>query len=154
MDVKIDRYDRSILSAIQRNNQCTVAELGQSVGLSKSATQRRLASMREKGLVEADIAILNPDRVGSYLTFLMIITLTNADTKTMDRLNSAVNRMDEIQQCYHVTGSIDYFAIASVSNREHFARLTKELFYDNPDIKRFESSLVVDRVKVGLSLPL
>lgn len=159
MPTRLDRFDRMILSVIQKNNQLTMEELGQQVGLSKSAVQRRLARIRMSQLIEADVAILNPEELGSYLTFILTISLKKADkpetmSQSMTRFSEAMEKSDEVQQCYHVTGSTDYFAIVNVRDRSHFATLTKALLYDNPSVDRFETSLVVDRIKASLNLPV
>lgn len=153
-----DRFDRTILFAIQKNNQFTMEELGQQVGLSKSAVQRRLACIRKSKLIEAEVAVLNPDELGAYLTFILVISLKKADepetmSQAMTRFSEAIDQYDEVQQCYHVTGATDYFAVVNVRDKQHFAKFTKALLYDNLCIDRFESSLVVDRIKVGLTYP-
>lgn len=60
----------------------------------------------------------------------------------------------EVQQCYHVTGGVDFMALVNVRDQAHFSELPGTLLYDNADIARFETCLVVDRAKVGLELPL
>ena len=58
----------------------------------------------------------------------------------------------EVQQCYHVTGSSDIFLVVTAESMEDyraFARTRLEI----PQVARYETHVVLDRAKVGLSLP-
>ncbi|TIQ75268.1 MAG: AsnC family transcriptional regulator, partial [Mesorhizobium sp.] len=60
----LDRVDRKLLNAVQRDNRLTTAELGELAGLSATACQRRLKRLRDEGVIEADVAIVSPQAVG------------------------------------------------------------------------------------------
>lgn len=154
MTDSIDEFDRKILSLVQRNNQKTTAEIGEAVGLSKSAVQRRLSRMRGNRSIIADVAIVDPDMIGPYLTFILQITAKNDKPETMARISKAMHTRPEVQQSFHITGPFDFIAVVNVKDQRHFTELTQLLLYNDPDIERFETCLVVERTKTGLSLPL
>ena len=56
--LKLDRADRKLLEAVQRNNQLSSKQLGDQVGLSATACQRRLKRLRREGVIEAEVAIV------------------------------------------------------------------------------------------------
>ena len=69
----IDRADRALLEAVQKNNRLTSEELAQIVNLSPTACQRRLKRLREEGVIEADVAIISPKAVGRGITLTATI---------------------------------------------------------------------------------
>lgn len=149
-----DELDRRILSLVQQNNRLTTSEIGERVGLSKSSVQRRLATLRSDGTIMADVAVANPAKVGTYLSFVLLVTLVTDRPETMKHFADAVNGSPEVQQCYHVTGPADFVLIVNVRDQDHFAEITRVLLYDNPDVSRFETCLIIERAKIGLALPV
>jgi DNA-binding Lrp family transcriptional regulator len=59
----------------------------------------------------------------------------------------------EIQQCYYVTGDADFVLVVTVATMADYEALAGRLFYKNKNVKWFRSIVVMDRVKVGLTLP-
>jgi Lrp/AsnC family leucine-responsive transcriptional regulator len=53
---KIDSFDLKILKLIQENNKITSEVLAKKVGLSSSACQRRINSMRKAGIIQKDVS--------------------------------------------------------------------------------------------------
>jgi DNA-binding Lrp family transcriptional regulator len=59
-----------------------------------------------------------------------------------------------VQQCYTVTGGWDFVLIFLVEDMQRYGELSRELLYENADVKRFMTLVVVDRTKVSLDLPI
>jgi Lrp/AsnC family leucine-responsive transcriptional regulator len=146
----MDAIDRKILSLYQHDTRRVAASIGGEVGLSAAAVQRRLKRLRSDGTIAAEIAVLNNVAVGRPVTCLVSIELaTNA--AQIDRFTRRMRDLAEVQQCYHVTGSSDIFLIVTAESMEAyraFARTRLEI----PQVARYETHVVLDRVKVGLSL--
>jgi Lrp/AsnC family transcriptional regulator, leucine-responsive regulatory protein len=75
----LDEFDLKLLDAIQRNNRLTAAQLAERVCLSPSAVQRRLHRLRERKVIEAEVAIVSPEALGQSLTAIVEVSL---DTET------------------------------------------------------------------------
>ena len=60
----------------------------------------------------------------------------------------------QVQQCYYVTGEADFTLICTAHDMAGFEALTHRLFFDNTNVRKFRTSVVMDRVKVGLSVPV
>ncbi len=60
----------------------------------------------------------------------------------------------EVQQCYYVTGEADFVLVIVVPTMTDYEALTRRLFFGNDNVKRFRTLVAMDRVKVGLSVPL
>jgi len=146
----MDAIDRKILTLYQHDTRRVAASIGAEVGLSAAAVQRRLKRLRSNGTIAAEIAVLNNVAAGRPITCLVSIELaTNA--AQIDRFTRRMRDLAEVQQCYHVTGSSDIFLIVTTESMEAyraFARTRLEI----PQVARYETHVVLDRVKVGLSL--
>ena len=60
----LDRIDRKLLQLVQENARLPAEKIGAAIGLSPSAVQRRLARLRDSGVITAEIAVLDAKAAG------------------------------------------------------------------------------------------
>ena len=107
----MDTFDRQILNAIQTNNRLTAEALSQLVGLSADACRKRLARLRTQGYVDADIAVLNPEKLGRGLMLIVEVSLQSERPSDIDHFRRRMTEAPEVMQCYYVTGNADFIVI-------------------------------------------
>src|SRR5438552_278616 len=81
----LDRIDIGILQAVQQNNRLTSEELGERVGLSATACQRRLKRLRAEGVIESDISVISPKAVGRPVSMLVLVSLERERADIVDK---------------------------------------------------------------------
>ncbi len=150
----LDGFDRKILDLVQHDNRLTSETIGEHVGLSPTAVQRRLKRLREARVIEADVAIVSPKAVGQSLQMLVMVSLERERVDIIDRFKRSIRAAPEVMNGYSVTGEADFVLVVSATDMEAYESFTRRFFYGNPDIKTFKTMVVMDRVKVGFSLPL
>jgi Lrp/AsnC family leucine-responsive transcriptional regulator len=151
LHVTLDAIDLRILRALQENNRHSGETLGEMVGLSPTACQRRMKRLRAD---EADLAIVSPKAVGRELTTLVHVTLERERADIIDRFKAAIRATPEIMTGYYVTGDADFVLVVTAHDMEDFEQFTRRFFYGNPDIRGFKTMVVIDRVKAGFALPI
>lgn len=150
----MDRFDALLLQALQLDTRLTTEALSERVGLSPDACRKRLAKLRQSGVIEAEIAVLNPARVGRELMLVVEVTLQNERPAELDRFKARMRAAAEVMQCYYVTGNADFILILSARNMADYEAFTRRHFFDPDNVARFRTSAVMDRVKVGFALPV
>lgn len=151
---KIDSFDLKILRLIQENNKITSVILAKKVGLSSSACQRRIHTMRKAGIIKKDISIIDRNVLGRKITIVVQVLSDKEGVDHDDDFKKMMINAPEVMQCYYVTGDYDYVLIATFKDMEEYEIFTKKYFLDNSNIKRFSSMVVMNRVKENLSIPL
>lgn len=154
MKTLIDDTDRKLLSLIQKDNRRTTDALGDEIGLSAAAVQRRLKRLREKGVIESEIAVLSPKATGGHMTFIVEVSLEKESVGLIDDFMRSLKESDQVQQAYYVTGEADFILIVIARDMDDFEQFTRTHFFDNANIRRFRTNVVFSRVKVGLEVPL
>jgi Lrp/AsnC family leucine-responsive transcriptional regulator len=149
----IDNFDRNILKIMQQSNRTTSEQVAEQVGLSPAAVQRRLKRMREQCLIQADISVVNPRAIGRAVTLVVQVSLERERADLMDAFKKKMNDNESVQQCYYVTGSPDFILIVTATDMAAYERFTREAFFDNANVRNFQTNVVLDSVKVGLSVP-
>jgi DNA-binding Lrp family transcriptional regulator len=152
----VDRIDRKILALYQNDTRRVAKSIGEEVGLSAAAVQRRLKALRASGGIRADIALLDAKTVGPFVTCIVALTMVAgpAPRRQLDRFKRDMLATAEVQQCYHVTGTMDFVLIVIAAGMEEFAAFSRKWFEGNECVARFETHVVLDSVKVGLTLPI
>ena len=149
----LDTFDRAILALLQNDNHTPLRVIAEQVHLSTAAVQRRIRSLQDRGIIAANIAVVAPDRVGKVITILVEVQAERTHLDTLDALRAHLSG-PEIQQCYYVTGDADFVLVMNVADMSEYDAVCRRLFYENKDIKWFRTMVVMDRVKVGLSVPV
>ena len=153
-EIALDRIDRAILDILQRDNKTSQRKIAEQVNLSAPAVQRRIKRLEETGVIQANIAVLDPAKVGQPITLFVQVAM---ESERMDLYESAKKSFisaPEVQQCYYVTGEADFMLVVSVRAMSDYEALTRRLFFQNNNVKHFRTFVAMDRVKVGLSIPL
>lgn len=143
----LDDLDRRILNALQEDNRLSFAELAERVASSAASCMRRVRRLREEGVIVADIALVDPQAVGKSLTVVVNIELESERLDFIDAFKREMRGAPEVTQCYMVTGDADFVVVVVVEDVAAFETFTKERLYANPNIRKFRSMIMLDRVK-------
>ena len=148
----MDEKDLQILKLIQSNARLTADALSVEVGLSPPAIQKRLRKLRDTGVIENEIAVLSPAKLGRELTVIVQVVLERENRMYLDMFKRTMRKAPAVQQCYYTTGEADFILVVVVRNIKEYEEFTQEYFFDQSNVSRFTSSVVMDRVKVSLDI--
>ena len=152
----MDRIDRRILACYQNDTRRIAASIGAEIGLSAAAVQRRIKRLRASGAIRAEIAVLDPRAVGAPIACIVLLTMVArpGPIRHLARFKRDMIRLPEIQQCYQVTGTSDIVLVVTAHTMEDYGAFARQWFEANENVVRYETLVVLDWVKVGLSLPI
>ncbi|MBS0417738.1 MAG: Lrp/AsnC family transcriptional regulator [Proteobacteria bacterium] len=150
----LDAFDRKILEIVQTDNMLPHREISETVCLSVPAVAKRLQRLRREGVIMGDASVIRPEFVGVPLTIIVTLGIEN---ESLEELNATRNRFidcPQVQQCYHVTGEIDFILILSVRDIQEYESLTHTLFSAEANVRAFRTFVVLQRPKVSLRVPI
>ncbi|WDF62139.1 Lrp/AsnC family transcriptional regulator [Flavobacterium sp. KACC 22758] len=139
---------------MQRNNLTPQRDIGEQIGLSAAAVQRRIKKMRELGIIQNDFSVIDREKIGSNVTILVEVFLDSEKIEVVDEFKKIFKSVPEIQQCYYVTGESDFFLVIVVPSMSYYESLTRRIFFGNKNIKRFRTVVVMGITKSSLEIPL
>ncbi len=148
----LDDFDHRLLELLQHDATRTLIALGEAVGLSPSAVQRRLTRYRKSGLLR-QVAVLDPAVLGGTTLATAWVTMERETAARHAAFHTRIRAAPEVQQCYALAGEWDYLVILATTGVAHCRQIADRLFKDDGNIKRYETYLVFDVVKLGLHLP-
>ncbi|HEY2347194.1 MAG TPA: Lrp/AsnC family transcriptional regulator [Xanthomonadaceae bacterium] len=148
----LDEFDHRLLELLQRDASLTLTALGDTIGLSASAVQRRIGRYRKAGLLR-EVAVLDPGLLPAVTLAAVWVTMERDTLRLHTAFRARMRAAPEVQQCYAVAGQWDYLVILAARNVAHYREVAERLFVDEGTVKRYETRLVFDTIKQGLGLP-
>lgn len=153
-DFKLDKFDISLLSALQRDAQATHQELSEHIHLSASQVSRRIARLQSSGMIRRTVALLDPARLGLGVRAITYVTLTRHSGDEGMAFERDIATVPEVLDCYSVTGESDYIlqivaaSLADLSDSV-LRRLTRL-----QGVGSIRSNIVLQCIKSTTELPL
>ncbi|MFD2554928.1 Lrp/AsnC family transcriptional regulator [Sphingobacterium tabacisoli] len=151
---KLDRFDIAILKILQHDNFTPQRDIGQKIGLSAAAVQRRVKRMKAEGVIQRNVSVINREKIGRPITLFVEVIMESEKAEFIDSTKAIFRTTPEVQQCYYVTGDADFMLIIVVPTMHDYELLTRRIFFGNNYIKHFRTMVAMDLVKVGLDVSL
>jgi len=148
----LDKFDRAILDLVQCDNTMALRLIAEQVNLSTAAVQRRLKRMEEGGVITGNVAIVDPTAVGRPITIIVEVMAERTSLEALEAMKAHF-AVPEVQQCYYVTGEVDFVLVLTVASMQEYQALARRLFAENTNVTWFKTIVALDRVKVGLDVP-
>ncbi|MGN8157267.1 Lrp/AsnC family transcriptional regulator [Salinisphaera sp. SWV1] len=149
----LDDTDRILLACLQSNARTALDRLAEATGLSAASVQRRLKRLRQAGVIEREIVVVDPIAVGQTMSFIVLVELERERLHELDAFRRKVRAEPQVQQTYYITGEADFALVCTARDMANFEELTHRLFFEDRNVRRFRTSVVMDRTKVGLEIP-
>lgn len=146
--------DARLLAELQVNNRTSSDAMGEAVGLSATAVQRRLKRLRADGIIESDVAIVNPKAVGQHVSMIVLVGLERDRSDIIDQFKQSIRLSPQVMAGYYVTGDADFVLTVTSEDMEQYEAFTREFLIGNQNIKWFKTMVVMDRVKASFALPI
>ena len=150
----LDRTDRQLLNALQRDARQTVAELAQQVSLSPSPCWRRVKQLEESGVIEGYHARLSRAKLGYGVTGFVHLQMSNHMPEVMAAFEREVVALPEVLACHNLSGRYDYLIEAIAPDLESFSQLVRVKIRSLPGVKEISTSFSLKEVKHTGTLPV
>ena len=146
-DANLDELDRRILNALQDDASRTNNELAVIVHASPPTCLRRVKRMVEKGIIERQVVMVAPDKVGASLTAVVEITLDHQAAEKMQEFEALVAHEAAVLQCYRVSPGPDFVLIVQVADMSAYHALAHRLFASHANVRNVRSFFSIHRSK-------
>ena len=152
--MKLSRTDRRLLNELQRDATRKQSELAELVGMSRTSCWRRIREFEEAGLIERQVAILNPRVAGFNIQVLLLVAMTEHTDKNRQGFERHVSMLPEVTECFSVSGDRDYVLHVVVQDMDSYNDFLNSQVLKHPAVRSASSTFVLRRVKYSTVLPL
>lgn len=152
--MKLDEIDHRLLDELQADAGRTLRELGEAVGLSPSAVQRRMERYRGSGLLARVTAVLDPKATHDLVMAVCLVAVERESPRLHEAFQRRLLAAPEVQQVYVVYGEWDYVVMLTTSGMAHHNEVAERLFTQAPNVRRYSTLFVFDPVRTGAAIPI
>ena len=152
--IPVDAFDLKILGALQEDGRLTNQQLADVAGLSASQCSRRRMRLEEEEVIAGYHADLSAEALGFGVIAFIQVTLATHSPDNAKKFRALMQRIDEIQEAYSLTGDADYVLKAVLRDLKGLSELVNNVLMPHPSVAHVRSSIVLDRLKETMKLPL
>ena len=150
----LDRTDKAILRALQRDASVSNVALAAKVNLSAPACLRRVERLKQAGLIQGIVALLNPAALDAGMLVMIGVVLDRSTPDSFADFEKAAARVSGCMECHVVTGEFDYFMLVRTRDNDSFNRLHAEQLLHLPGVRQIRSFMVLKQVLSTTQFPV
>jgi DNA-binding Lrp family transcriptional regulator len=151
---EIDRTDKAILRALQRDASVSNVTLATKVNLSAPACLRRVERLKRLGLITGVVALLNPRALDAGMLMIIGVVLDRSTPDSFADFEMAAVKVSGCMECHVVTGEFDYFMLLRTRDSDSFNRLHAEQLLHLPGVRQIRSFMVLMQVPSTTQFPI
>ena len=155
---ELDSTDLSLLAQLQEDSSLSNQDLAVQVHISPATCLRRVKRLREGGLIERQMAVLNPERVaaalGHGLEAVVEVSLDRQGSEAQEAFEQRVVADDAVQQCYRVSPGPDFILIVHARDMQDYLALAQRLFTSDANVRNVKAFFSVKRAKFRPRIPM
>ncbi|RDS88904.1 Lrp/AsnC family transcriptional regulator [Pseudomonas fluorescens] len=150
----LDRTDRAILKALQRDASISNVALAEKVKLSAPACLRRVERLKQVGLIKGIVALLDNVALDAGMVVLIGVVLDRSTPESFAAFEAAAQKVSGCMECHVVTGEFDYFMLIRTKDSNSFNRLHAEQLLYLPGVRQIRSFMGLRQVLSTTHIPL
>ena len=157
-EINLDGIDIKLLELLQVDASQSNLSLAEQVHISPPTCLRRIKALVDSGLIERQIAIVNPDKLaaiqGYGLTTLVEITLDRQGAEHQEAFETKVIQDSAVQQCYRVSPGPDFCLVVYCADMPAYLALANRLFTQDANVRNVKAFFSTKRSKFQLKVDL
>jgi len=150
----LDKLDTQILNLLQEDASLPIRALADRLHSSPATCQRRIAQLRESGVLLKEVAIVDRVRVGRPLTVFVSVELDKQNDALLRNFEKKMSAEGDVMACYEISGEFDFLLIVNSPSMESFHAFTREVFSSNNNVRNFKSMFAMNCSKFETKIPL
>lgn len=151
---EIDSTDIRILQELQNNSRLTTKELARTIHLSPTPTFERVKRLERDGYIKRYAAVLDSEKLNCGFIAFCFVRMKQHTYENSIRLMEAVNDIDEIAECYNISGDYDFLLKIYTPDMKSYQAFLLKILGDLDCIGSLSSSFVIGEVKDTGAIPL
>ena len=150
----MNKNDTKILNVLQEQGRISYTDLGRQVGLTTTPCIERVRKLEREGYIKGYSARLDAEKLDAGLVVFVQIRLDRTSQKNFEEFRRSIQKLEQIQECYLVTGSFDFLVKARVKDMSAYRDFLETKLLNVPGVMESTSIAVMDTVKETLKIAL
>ena len=149
----MDAKDCQIIAVLQREGRLSNQDLAERVNLSPSPCLRRVRALEERGIITGYAAVVDEQAYGLPVTAFVRVRLERHNREAIEEFEARVRQIDQILDCYMLTGSADYLLRVLVASLQDYEAFVRQRLHGIRGIASIDSSFAYGTIKRATVFP-
>lgn len=145
--MNFDTTDKKLLALLQEDSTQTTKQLSAKLSLSVTAVYERVKKLEREGVIEKYVALVDRKKVNKGFVVFCHLKLIQHTKEYLTRFEKEVKQLEEILECYHVSGDYDYILKIYVENMEAYREFMVTKLTTLQHIGSTHSTFMIGEVK-------
>ncbi len=145
--MNFDAIDRKLLDLLQTDSKQTNKELSSKLNLSVTAVYERIKKLENQGVISRYVALIKKEKVDKTFVAFCHIKLIQHSQAYVVKFEKEVANLEEVLECYHISGDYDYLLKVIVKDMEAFREFMVNKLTSINHIGSTHSMFVINEVK-------
>lgn len=145
--IMLDAIDRKLLDMLQLDSKQTSKQLSAKLNLSPTAIYERIKKLEKSRVIAAYAALLDKKLIGRDFVVFCHIKLLKHSKEYLTTFEAQIVKLDEVLECYHISGDYDYLLKVAVQDMEAFRHFMVTKLTTLQYIGSTHSSFTISEVK-------
>ena len=154
MENSLDRIDRKLLELLQQDASLPNLELAERTHLSAPACSRRVAKLRESGVIRKTVALVDPSALGYTGLVIIGVVLDRSTPDSFAAFEKAVAKLTGCMGVQLVTGEFDYFVRLRIKGIDSFNEMHSAQLIGLPGVRQIRTFVCLKEVYENTALPV
>lgn len=156
--IDLDSIDLQLLDLLQTDAAQSNQALAAQVHVSPPTCLRRIKRLHEAGLIERQVAILQPDALaalqGHGLDCIAEVSLDRQSAEMLDAFEARAVADPEVHQCWRVSPGPDFVLMVHTRDMPAYLALSQRLFTGDANVRNVKAFFATRRAKFDTKVPL
>lgn len=146
---EVDLKDAALLELLQQDTRISNADLADRLGMSASACWRRVRALEDAGVITRYAAIVDPAALGLGFEAIVHVVLARHEAESLAQFIRAVQRRDEVTECYATTGQADYHLRVLCRDIEAYNQFLETFLFRLPGVSSAQTNVILRKIKAN-----
>lgn len=152
--LELDELDRRILAILQTDASLSNIDLAQRALASAPTCLRRVRRLKEAGLIEREVAILDFSTIASTVTAVVEVSLDRQAAEDYDAFERYACAERAVTQCYRVSPGPDFIVIVELPDMRAYDEFARRLFTQSSNVRNVRTFFSMRRAKFESGPPI
>ncbi len=145
--MQFDSIDKKLITLLQNDSKKTNKELSNKLNLSVTAIYERIKKLENQGVIDRYVALVKKEKIDKSFVAFCHIKLSQHTQNYVVKFEREVANLEEVTECYHISGDYDYLLKVLVKDMEAFRNFMVKKLTSISHIGSTHSMFMINEVK-------
>lgn len=139
----LDALDCHILNILQDDSMISVKDIASKIGLSFTPTYERMKSLKQRGIIQKYVAVVDREKVGYHIMSYCNVILKDHSPERFKEFEEKIREENQVLEVLSLSGTYDYMLKIIAKDIKDYNEIIAKITGKIPNIGQYHSNIVL-----------